>query len=294
MASIIDELKQTYKQGSTLIKLIFINVAVFLVFRILYLILYLTGSTALFQSAYWLSVPSFIPGLILKPWTLITYMFYHEDIWHIFFNMLWLYWFGKLFLQFFDDRKLVSLYIIGGIAGALLYVLAYNAIPVFNINSSGSILLGASAGVMAIVFAVSFYAPDYKILLMFFGETKIVYVALVSLVLDLIMITSNNSGGHIAHLGGAFIGYLWAVRYRKGKDFTYGLSKFLDKLFNLFKFKPKLKVKYKRPTDDFEYNRSKAEYQNEIDRILDKISKGGYDSLSKQEKDMLFKMKDHK
>jgi membrane associated rhomboid family serine protease len=292
MAGIIDELKQTYKQGSSLIRIIFLNLGVFFLFQIIHLIFFISGNSGLVNFMDWFAVPSYLPALLLKPWTIITYMFYHEEIWHIVFNLLWLYWFGKIFLYFFDDKKLTALYLIGGVVGAVFYIAAYNLLPVFHPVVMVSAALGASAAIMAIIFAVSFYAPDYKIMLLFFGEVKLIYIALVSVLLDLIMMSSGNAGGHIAHLGGAFAGWLWSVQYRKGNDFTKGVTKVLFFMGTIFKRNPRLKVSHKKPVSDLEYNRSKVQYQKEVDRILDKISKGGYESLSKEEKELLFKMSD--
>jgi membrane associated rhomboid family serine protease len=294
MAGILDELKETYKQGSSLIKLIFLNLGIFFLFQIIKLIFFLTGNSGIVDFMMWFAVPSHVSALILKPWTLITYMFYHEDIWHIVFNLLIFYWFGKLFLYFFDQKKLVALYLLGGIAGALFYIAVFNILPVFQPLVTGSAALGASASIMAIIFAVSIYAPEYKVMLIFFGEVKLIYIALVSVLLDVILMSSGNAGGHIAHLGGAFMGWLWCIQFRKGRDLTTGITKFLFFLENIFKRKSRLKVSHKKPDSDLEYNQSKIKYQNEIDRILDKISKGGYDSLTKEEKEVLFKMSDKK
>jgi membrane associated rhomboid family serine protease len=290
MAGIIDELKETYKQGSSLIKILFLNIGIFLLFRIIFLILSFIEPMAEDPFRSWFALPSSFVGLVLKPWTLISYMFYHNEIWHIVFNMLWLFWFGKIFLSFFDQKKLTALYIIGGIGGGLLYMLAYNFIPTFRPAVYLSSLIGASAAIMAIIFAVSLYAPNYKIALLFFGEVKLIYIALVSVLLDLISIPMENAGGHISHLGGALIGWLWCVQYRKGKDFTLGFTKTMNFIQGIFKPKSRLKVSHKKSVSDMDYNRSKVDYQKEIDRILDKISKAGYESLTKDEKELLFKM----
>lgn len=293
MAGIIDELKLTYKNGSSLIRLIFINLGVFLFFQLVYLVLHFTSLAGSVNFINWFAVPSDFPSLILKPWTLITYMFYHEEIMHILFNLLWFYWFGKIFLYYFDQKKLVSLYILGGLAGALLFILSFNFVGVFQ-KYLGEPMLGASAAIMAIVFAVANYAPNFRVMLLFFGEVKLIYIAIVTIVLDLILLRVSNTGGHIAHIGGAVIGWLWCVQYRKGRDLTSGITWFLFSFSNIFKFRSRLKVSHKKPMTDLEYNRTKVANQHEIDRILDKISKGGYESLTKQEKETLFKMSEKK
>ncbi|MDP4207356.1 MAG: rhomboid family intramembrane serine protease [Bacteroidota bacterium] len=282
--SIIQDLRSTIKNGDMLIKLIFVNSAVFVIFRIIYLFYFLSGQP--FTLGYWMSLPSDPAGLLYKPWTLVTYMFYHEGLLHFFFNVLNLYWFGKIFLLYFDEKKLLSIYLLGGLTGGLFYFAVYNLLP--NIFPP-AILLGASASVIAILFAVAFYAPNFKVFMVFVGEVKLIYIAIFSLLLYVILIASDNPGGNLAHIGGALFGYLWVRRYQRGRDITRGFGKFLESFFALFK-RRKMKVTYKRPVSDMDYNHKKNIDQQEIDRILDKISKAGYGSLSKDEKDILFRM----
>jgi membrane associated rhomboid family serine protease len=288
--SFADELKNNFKQGNNLIKLIYINVAIFVIVNFISLIYFLFTKVSLDPLfGYFINFPSNIVAFVYRPWTIVTYMFMHADILHILFNLLWLYWFGQIFLQYLDQKKLLSVYILGGISGALMYALAYNALPAFNLERYGSSLVGASAAIMAVVFAISAIVPNYAINLLFFGPVKLKYIAIFTIILDVLSIQSGNAGGHIAHLGGALFGYYFAVRYKKGKDITKGFTRFLDGFFSLFKPRKKMKVEYKKPVDDFEYNRSKVNNQKEIDRILDKIAKGGYNSLTKDEKDFLFR-----
>ena len=287
MAGIIDEIKDTYKNGNSLIKLIFINSAIFVLFKIVFLFYFFTDRTALFPISEWMAMPSSPVALLFKPWTLITYMFYHEEVLHFLFNMLNLYWFGKIFLMYFDEKKLVSVYLIGGVAGGLLYFALYNIFPT---TFHPAILMGASASIIAIMTAAAIYAPNFKLYMVFIGEVKLIYIAIFSIILYAILIASDNPGGNIAHLGGAFFGYLWAKQFMRGRELTRGFSGFLDSVFSLFKRK-KLKVTYKRPpTNDVEYKKQKLINQKEVDRILDKISKGGYENLSKEEKETLFKV----
>ncbi|HKL09118.1 MAG TPA: rhomboid family intramembrane serine protease [Bacteroidales bacterium] len=286
---IANEIKQSFKSGSTLIKLLYINIAVFLAVKIVSVIFFLLSAEQTFSIAHWLAVPADFSNLISKPWTIFTYMFLHVGFIHILFNMLWLYWFGIIFLSYFDEKKLLSLYLTGGLAGAALYILAFNIFPVFTDILPVSFALGASASVIAIVIAVSVYAPEHTIHLMFFGPVKLKYIAIITIVVDILSIASSNAGGHIAHLGGALYGYLFVQQYKKGKNINKGFDRFMDKLFTMFKPKPKIKVTYKRPMTDIEYNKQKAQKQEEIDRILDKIAKTGYDSLTKKEKEILFK-----
>lgn len=287
--SIVDEIKNSFKNGSSLIKIIYVNIAVFLAVKLIGTFITLLQLNTGFSFVTWFAVPADINNLIFKPWTIFTYMFLHQDFLHIIFNMLWLYWFGQIFLQHFDNKKLLSVYIVGGLAGAALFILSFNIFPLFSQAVPVSIALGASASVMAIVVAISVYIPNHKIHLMFLGPVSLKYIALFSIVLDVISIASENAGGHIAHLGGALFGYLYIVQLRKGKNITKGFDRFMDKIFSLFKPKDKFKVTYKRPVNDIEYNRNNVSKQKNIDKILDKIADSGYDSLSKSEKETLFK-----
>ena len=215
---------------------------------------------------------------------------------HIFFNMLVLYWFGKIFLQYLTGRQLLTTYLIGGLAGAFLYLIFLNSFPGLRLPF-GTSMLGASAAIMAIVIAISAYAPDYTLNLLFIGPVKLKYIALFYIVLDILMIASDNAGGNISHLGGAMYGFWFTHQYKKGRNPGKWLDRLLDFTFNLFRRRPKLDVTYRKNAShitDFEYNRNKVAQQKEVDRILDKIAKGGYDSLTSAEKETLFKMSDKK
>jgi len=288
--SIVDEIKASFKKGSSLTKLIYINLAVFLAVKLTGVFIDLFQLNPGFYPVSWLSVTANFSELIFRPWGLFTYMFVHEGFIHILFNLLWLYWFGQIFLNYFSNKKLVSLYILGGLAGAILYIIAFNIFPIYNPSIP---MIGASAAVIAIVVAISFYIPDHLIYLMFIGPVKLKYIALASILIDLLSITSSNAGGHIAHLGGALFGYIYITQIKRGRNITKGFDRFMDKIFSLFKPRPKIKVSYKNNSNysdmDMQYNQSKAEKQKEIDRILDKIAQSGYDSLTKSEKEMLFK-----
>lgn len=239
----------------------------------------------------WFATPSNLEELIFKPWTVITYMFLHLDFMHIFSNMLWLYFLGQLFVQLLGERKLYTLYIVGGIGGALLYIISFNLFPVFENVVSISRALGASASVMSIVVGVATWAPNFSIRLLFFGEVKLKYIAMIAFIVDLAGISNSNSGGHIAHIGGAIVGYLFATYWKKNIDITAWAGTTSDAIVSManFKRRSKLKVKYKNPKNDDNYNSNKKANQAQIDAILDKISRSGYDSLSKSEKDFLFR-----
>lgn len=287
---IFNDIKSNFKQGNILIRLIYINVGIFVLANLVSLLFYLfTKSTLTEFYNNILAYPSSVSVLIFKPWTIITYMFMHAGLWHILFNLLWLYWFGQIFLQYLSHRQLLSVYILGGFSGALLYTLAYNLLPAFDAERFGSTMVGASAAVMAVVIGVSAIMPNYRINLLLLGSVKLKYIALVTIIIDIISIQYGNAGGHIAHLGGALFGYFFAVRYHKGFDITSGFSKFLESFFSFFKPRKRMKVSYKKPADDLKYNSYKVEQQKEMDRILDKISKSGYEGLTHEEKNFLFK-----
>jgi len=285
-----DEFKNSFRKGNNLTKLIYINVIVFLIISIAAIIGFLLSNPAIaVKTIDLLSVPSHLKALLVKPWTLITYMFTHKDIWHILFNMLWLYWFGRIFLEYLDQRKLVAVYLLGGISGAFVYVLSFNVFPAFSGVVNESVAMGASASVMAVVIAIAVYVPDYTIQLFLLGRIKIKYMALAIFVLTTIMDFSVNSGGKLAHMGGALFGYLYTLNIRRGKDIGKGINRIIDFFATLFKPRKRMKVAYKKPVTEYDYNNIKAEHQAKINLILDKISKGGYDSLTKEEKDTLFK-----
>lgn len=288
---ILDEIKYSFKQGGALTRLIYVNLGVFVVIRLLLALFSLTYPSY-FVLDRWLSVPADPEALLFQPWSIITYMFLHVEFLHILFNMLYLYWFGKIFLQFFNPRQLLGVYFMGGISGALLYIVSYNTLPALYQLAPNSVMMGASASVMAIIFAVAKYAPNFKVHLMFLGPVKLMHIALVLFVIDLISIpTMSNTGGHLAHIGGALFGVFYTSRIVKGKDLTMKFNRMMDRIVSLFSSKSKMKVTYsatKKPMSDMEYNAQKKKRQGNVDRILDKIKKSGYDSLSKQEKEDLF------
>lgn len=289
--NILDEIKQTFKQGSVLTRLIYINIGVFLLVAIANALFRLTGQPPFL--AEWLSLPSDLTLLIKRPWTLLTYMFMHAGFIHLLFNILGLYWFGKLFLYHFEGAKLLSVYLLGGFVAGALYVVAFNVFPLFT--GSQSMLLGASGSVFAILVAAAFYDPERRLMIPLIGSFALKYVALFYVVLSVIGISASNAGGNIAHLGGALWGWYYIRSLGRGKDLGAGFIALINRLGNLIsqglKSKTKMKVTYKQqaPRDDYEYNRQKHHQQEEMNRILDKIAKSGYESLSKKEKEILFK-----
>ncbi|MCK7541000.1 MAG: rhomboid family intramembrane serine protease [Marinilabiliales bacterium] len=296
--SIWDEIKGSFKNGTALTRLMYINAAIFILIKIIEVIGVLAASPALAPTVIsYLSVPASVGALASKPWTPLTYMFTHQGFIHLLFNLLWLWWFGKIFLSYLDQRKLVSLYIMGGLAGALLYIAVFNIFPAFAGTVHVSIALGASASVMALVIATAVYLPEMEMHLLFFGRVKLKYLALITFLITSVFDFSVNTGGKIAHIGGALMGMAYGYGLKNGKDIGAWINSIIDFFVTLFKPAKKLKVTYKKAAADFDarqaktdydYNKVKAERQKAVDHILDKISKGGYDSLTREEKEILF------
>ena len=286
MSSFIDDIKNAFrKKDNSLNQIIFLNIIVFLIVLTINVILYFTPYKYISNEIVsWLSLSSNLEVFITRPWTIFTYFVLHEDPFHILFNLLILYWFGQIIGDLIGSKRITSLYILGGIAGGALYLLAYNLIPQFSNVVSTSVLLGASAGVYAIVMASATLVPDYTMNLLFFGPVKIKYIALFYLVISFAQTTSTNAGGNIAHLGGALVGFVFIRQLKRGNDIGKPINASLGFLENIFKREKQLKVTFKNPVKKAGGTPS----QEEIDLILDKISQTGYESLSKDEKQKLF------
>ncbi|MTI29590.1 rhomboid family intramembrane serine protease [Xanthovirga aplysinae] len=293
MNSLLEEFKSAFKKrDNSLIQLILINIAVFVVLGVLGVLSIPMGFSPLMESINrQLAIPSNFSLFLSRPWTIITYAFMHAGILHIFFNMLVMYWFGKLLMEYIGSRKLLSLYILGALAGGVIYLLVYNFVPYYaGINSQ---MVGASAAVYAIVVAAATLLPDYTFFLLFIGPVRLKYIAAIYILISLLGTAGANAGGNIAHLGGALIGYLYVSQMRKGIDLGKPVLKIIAffKNLDLFKKKSKIKVTYHRTnTSQSSAPKSKMSKteQAEIDAILDKISASGYESLSKEEKQKLF------
>ena len=289
-------LKQAFLGKNILSRLILINTIVFLLVSIVSLFTYLFTTTsgslsgpALSLIGKFMALPSSFEVLITKPWTVVTYMFLHEDFFHLLFNLIMLYFGGLLFNEYLGEKRLLWTYLTGGIAGAIFFLIAFNVFPVFESISGIAVAVGASASVLAIIIAVSTYVPNYSIHLLFIGKVKLKYVAIIFVLIDLLSIPSGNPGGHIAHLGGASWGFLYAIILKTSGTDVYQLFS-LSSFISLNKNKHAAnKTAYKRPVSDDEYNARKKKSQEQIDEILDKISKSGYSSLTKEEKELLFK-----
>lgn len=284
------DLKSLFKNGNAVTRLIFINVAVFLVIKLVAIFLQLFNVPHISLITY-LALPASLHVLPLRFWTLLTYMFLHEGVFHLFFNMLCLYWFGKIALMYLSEKQFVGVYLVGGLVAGLFYLLAYNLFPYYEPLVDASLLVGASGAIMAIIVATAMLAPNMEVMLMFLGRIKLKWLALVTVLISLFGITSSNGGGELAHVGGALAGYIFVVLLRRGTDVSTYVSRIIDKIVNLFK-RPKRKKQpkfhYSKPMNDGEYNQYKARKNAEIDAILDKIKRSGYDSLSAEEKRKLF------
>ncbi len=294
MAGIFDDLKQTFKQGNIVVRLIYINVAAFVVSTLLSVVLglFTVSATEFLRNLY---LPADLLQLLRRPWSIITYMFMHAGIWHLLGNMLWLYWFGKLFLYFFSAKHLRGLYVLGGLLGGLLFIVAYNIFPIFKGQLYSATLVGASASVLAIAIATAVREPEYLINLMFIGPVRLKYFALFIVLFDTLSIGSSNAGGHMAHLGGALAGWWFVKGIGNGYDITHWINTCLDTIVGLFSKrkreprKPKMKVHAANSrVTDYEYNANKKQKSDEVDKILDKLKQSGYSSLSDEEKRRLF------
>lgn len=297
MAGFLDEFKGAFtKRDNGLVQIILLNVIVFLA-----LILLNVGFTISKLEGYYLAVvdqlglPAALLDLAYKPWTLITYFFSHEDIFHLLFNMLFLYWFGRLVDEYLGNRRLINLYFLGGLIGGIAYIAIYNLIPYFEDRVLRATMLGASGAVYAVVFGAATLLPNYTFHLLFLGPVRIKWIALFYLVLSFAQVPGPNAGGNIAHLGGALLGFLYIKMLRRGVDLGGPIDATGEWVRGLFRQKPRpsVKVTYR--------SQSKTTYSSytatpdgfpdddEVDAILDKISKSGYESLTREEKQKLFK-----
>ncbi len=279
--SFINDIKNRYHNGNIVEKLIYINIAVFITTLLVSVIqgLYKVQLNFLVD---WFSLDNEISSLLTKPWSLISYGFLHADFLHILMNLIVLYYIGNLFLEYFTQKQLLSFYLLGTFFGGLFYILSQNYFPLFE--GTNSLLVGASAGISAIFMGIATYMPNYEIKLRFIGFVKLWYLAAFWIGLDIIGLIGNNAGGHFSHLGGALFGFLYVNNASNKKiDFSNLFS-------SIFKSKEKpLKTVYKSKSKS-KVTPQKTDFnQQQIDKILDKISKSGYDTLTKAEKEFLFK-----
>lgn len=289
----LNEFKNAFNRpNSGHVQLILINVAVFLVLAVLYVFSKVSGFEDSFRVLYdQFSIPPVFRDFITRPWTIITYAFAHTfDIWHILFNMLALYWFGKLFIEYLGSDKLIALYVLGALAAGTIYLIVFNTIPFFQSRTGEfSGMVGASGAVYAIMVGAATLLPDYTFFLLFLGPVRIKYIAAFYIVISFLGSVGGNAGGNIAHLGGALMGFVYIKQMQAGVNWGGWITVFLDWVKGLFSANPKVKVTYRKESPEKnqapKFNKAT---QDEIDAILDKISDKGYESLSKDEKEKLF------
>lgn len=296
--SILDDFKHAWNRpNNAVIQIILINLIVFLFLLVIQVIFFLSEAPGLYAAILRkLMLPADLGLFITQPWTLVTYFFTHESFFHILFNMLFLFWFGRIITEFLGSNRVIALYVLGGLAGGLFYILMYNLLPFFHSRIDGSLMLGASAGVYAIVVGAATFMPNYTFHLLLIGPVKIKYIALFYVIVSFAGIIGQNAGGDLAHLAGAGLGFLYITQLQKGTDLGTWIIQFMDFVKSFFISKPKIKVTHRgeskgksRRSAKSQTDKSSSDVeQDEIDRILDKISQSGYESLSKEEKQKLF------
>ncbi len=295
MSGFLDDFKGAFtKRENGLVQIILVNVIVFLTLLIAHVVLKLSKMDGYYELVVnQLELPASLPELAQRPWTLLTYFFTHEDPFHILFNMLFLYWFGRLVDEYLGNRRVVNLYLLGGIVGGIAYVAIYNLVPYFHERVAGSVMIGASGAAFAVVFGAATLLPNYSFHLLFFGPVRIKYIALFYLILSFAQSTGSNAGGNIAHLGGALLGFIFIKQLQRGSDLGKPLDGLTTFVRNLFKPKPRpsMKVTYRSQTKTTYTSMTPDGFpdDDEVDAILDKISKSGYESLTREEKQKLFK-----
>jgi membrane associated rhomboid family serine protease len=302
--SLLEDFKNAWnKPNNAVAQIILINLIVFLGMMVLRVFLVIGGGEDLYSAIISkLMLPAHVGTFLLQPWSILTYFFLHEGFFHILFNMLFLYWFGKLIAEFLGSHKVIALYVLGGLAGGLFYMLMYNAIPFYQDRLNIALMMGASAGVYAIVAGAATFMPNYTFFLLFVGPVKIKYIAIFYVVLSFSQTIGSNAGGELAHLAGAALGYFYIVQLKKGNDMGTWVISTMNFFKSFFVRQPKIKVTHRggkrRPSKKAKANSTTSttsastsgsiSNQDEIDAILDKISNSGYESLTKEEKQKLF------
>ncbi|NQV53618.1 MAG: rhomboid family intramembrane serine protease [Flavobacteriales bacterium] len=296
----LEDLKRLFKGNNFLGQIILINAGVFLIVNLVSSI-FLKGNERLIQE--WIGLPALLGEAITVPWTFFTYMFSHGSLWHLIFNMYLLFWFGRIFGSMMGEKRLIGLYFLSGLAGGLLYFLVFNVLFLAGEPVGGMILIGASGAIMGIVIAAGARFPDYVLNLFLLGAVPLKYVALAIFIISTLLDFNVNMGGKIAHIGGAAMGYFYVRGLNNGKDYAMAFMEWIDKALDMFKQKPKLRMvpndRGKSSSGSSQKKSSKAaasgghksdEHQAKTDAILDKISKSGYENLTREEKDFLFKL----
>jgi membrane associated rhomboid family serine protease len=287
--NLIDDLKEMWRKGDGLGRLLILNTSIFLIILVYHITCQLMDIPFPYGQELHLAASANMHWMAHRPWSLLTHMFTHIEFGHFILNMIVLYTSGRLFRFFFNTKKLVAVYLLGGIAGYALYFLFYNIFPSLN---SDSYILGASASVMAIVIAVGAKEPNYPVKLFGVFEMKLKWLCFILVLTDMVALRKgDNMGGHVGHLGGALFGFVYATQMAKGKNMGFWLERIIERIQSLFSRKPRMRVEHNmgRPKTDDQFNEERVIKQKRVDQILDKIGKSGYDSLSKEEKDFLFK-----
>jgi len=290
---IIDRMRRGYASATMLMKIIWVNIAVFVLLRVTAIVCMFAGETDFINEVMrWVQLPSDLPTLATRPWTVVTYMFSQYDVLHILFNLLWFYWFGILFRMVATPRQMLALYIYGGLGGAALFLVAYNLFPVFAYADGW--LIGSSASVMAIVTATAILMPDFRMNLLLIGMVSLKWIAIATIGLVLIGVTGSNAGGELAHIGGVLMGVLYGLRMKKGRDITVPLNRFFDFCVNTWRGIRSFSFSTsgtKTTASSSQHSSSPSiddDDRETLDEILDKIKKSGYAALTPEERKRLF------
>ena len=270
---LFNKISNEFKLSSNLNKIIYLNIISFVIIKVCSSIFFLfeINTNEFFNKLY---LPAEINLIKLQPWSIFSFMFIHLNFVHLIFNMLWLYFIGNIFLQWLNERQLIYIYILGGISGGLFFVLSYNYLPLLQKNIDNTLALGASASIFAIMMAITIYKPDHKIQIPFIQKIKLKNITIFLTIYYIISLSGGNTGGYLAHIGGGIFSFIYMKQLNTSKIFK-----------SIFKNNSKFNEK----DSDYIYNQKQNKKNKEIDIILEKISKSGYKSLNKKEKEILFK-----
>ncbi len=302
MSGLFEDFRSEFnKPNNTLVQLILVNTVVFLVLLLAKVGLQMAQNMNVY---YFIREQMMLPGnvgdFLHKPWTLFTYFFMHEEIFHILYNMLFLYWFGRLIDEYLGNRRLIGLYIMGGLAGGVLYLAMYSLVPYFHDHADTARMLGASAAAFSVAVGAATLLPNYTFHLFLIGAVRIKYIVLFFIILSFAQSAGPNAGGNLAHLGGALMGFCYVKLLQNGTDLGRPIYWIADGWSNLLKPKPPVKVSYRQRSSASTQAGSylattgaatavSTPDQDEVDMILDKISRSGYESLTREEKQKLFR-----
>lgn len=293
---IIDNMRRGFSRSTMLMKLVWINIAVFVLLRVTAIVCMFAGTPDFINEVMkQVQLPSNLPTLATRPWTVVTYMFSQYDVMHILFNMLWFYWFGTLFRMVSTPRQMLALYIYGGLGGAAMFLLAYNLLPAFTYTHGW--LIGSSASVIAIVTATAILMPDFRMNLLLIGSVSLKWIAIATIGLVLIGVTGSNAGGEFAHIGGVLVGAWYGMRMKRGHDITIPLNRLFDFFVNSWHSLTSMSFRSRKHKPSHTYHASSQsspsisdDDREQLDEILDKIKKSGYAALTPDERRRLFEV----